>query len=233
MKTIDVETAEGLAEFQRLAALSSARSRSRGKKTRSDQSLLRSLAFNLSLPVTDSEDGEFYHYSRNLEESKLLEKYARAQEQHAWKTDGTVWSVLQRRAADGNGHARELVNRINGKRGEYEESAAPEYYRLKAAAYRAAGNNDAARECEKIAMHPNAARELLTSEPGKRIDPRVERAQRRLTEYEKETAGVAPKSDEEFDIASRLAAAEGVSLHDYRALLGKARKARAKRNALI
>lgn len=171
-----------------------------------------------------------------------------------------VPSLLRRLAAGGDDCAQELLSRLIGKGGEHVNEAASGYWQQLADSYHAEGNADAAALCEHIAYRSaryyrmadefaangngaaaalckliadkhDGGRHLITSESGKRMDPRVEAAQAKLDEYEFETAGMKAGSPQELAIAKRLAAKHNKDLHDYRTDISRARKARNKRNS--
>ncbi len=171
-----------------------------------------------------------------------------------------VPSLLRRLAAEGDDCAQELLNRLAGKGGEHVNEAAAGYWQQLADSYHAEGNADAAELCEHIAYRSaryyrmaddftakgnsaaaalckliadkhDGGRHLITSERGKRMDPRVEAAQAKLDEYEFETAGMRAGSPQELSTAKRLAAKHNKDLHDYRTDINRARKARSKRNS--
>lgn len=242
-KLIDVETADGMAEFTRLAAKSDAFTRARGMGKTSDSDLLKVIAFNLELLKEEPESGELCMHQGDLDDAKLLRRYiSKRVHALAWQ-EGVVLNVLHRLAAQGDAHALELISRNQGDRGLHDGVVAEaEYYmrhaeerELDAADYGAQGNVDAARLAKEVARLSRRLAGVLHGEgdlrprkQAKAKDRRVVRARDRLNEYEKETVGMKWLSPEENAVVLRLSTKNNMTPKNYRHRITEAKKARDK-----
>lgn len=244
VKIIDVESAEGVAEFKRMAGKGSAHSQARGLGDRADSFLLKALADKLRVGRFDEQTSSYETHDERAE-STLRHYSSKRGHALAWRYDGSgVPSVLERLAIKGDEYAQELLNRVRGKRGLFDPAAEADYYGLHAqerardaSDYAQLGNPDAQRLANEVAKLSRRLADVLRGEgelrprkQAKADDPRWVRARKKLEQYEVATVGMERLSPGERAVAARLAAKHRQTLHNYdrdvtRAVASRTRRA--------
>jgi hypothetical protein len=164
MKTLDIETAEGLAEFQQWAKRNAAVKAASGMGAKSTRLLLRSLHSHLVFHDAFADAAAlapFIERFDRLSTRLTLTPNERADAAHLVErdalADAEVTALLRRLTTVAHNHyAEELTNRINGRPGPYSREATRTLLREWADEARARGDVVQARALRSLALLPGA-----------------------------------------------------------------------------